>query len=211
MATHAAVFVDKDGTLINDLPYNVEPSRMQLAPGVLRGAALLTAQGFRLIVISNQPGVALGLHAEHDLEAVHEWLARAFDRCGVPLAGMYWCPHHPRGLVPEYSVGCDCRKPAPGLILRAASEHDIALERSWFIGDILDDIEAGRRAGCRTVLIDNGNETAWRRSPLRTPDHVAMSFGAAADWIVEIASRASGAARAPGRRTAPAGYRASSG
>jgi histidinol phosphatase-like enzyme len=86
--------------------------------------------------------------------------------------------------VPRYTTACVCRKPEPGLIHTAARAHALALERSWFVGDILDDVEAGRRAGCRTVLIDNGNETQWRRSPLRWPDHVAADLAEAADAII---------------------------
>jgi len=98
----------------------------------------------------------------------------------VPLAGFYYCPHHPEGKIAQYSKTCDCRKPRPGLILRAARERDINLAQSWFIGDILDDIEAGHRAGCRTVLIDNGNETEWVRSPGHQPDWVVFDLVQAA-------------------------------
>ena len=101
----------------------------------------------------------------------------------MSLDGFYYCPHHPDGIVPRYAVACDCRKPEPGLIHPAAREHDLALGESWFIGDILDDVEAGRRAGCRTVLIDNGNETEWKRSPLRRPDLVARDLAEAAQFI----------------------------
>jgi histidinol phosphatase-like enzyme len=98
---------------------------------------------------------------------------------------VYWCAHDARGSVSPYNRTCDCRKPAPGMLLRAAREHDLALQRSWFIGDILDDVEAGRRAGCRTVLIDNGNETVWRRGPLREPHLVAADMHRAALAIRE--------------------------
>ena len=100
--------------------------------------------------------------------------------CGATLSGLYWCPHDAQGTVAPYNCACDCRKPAPGMLLRAAREHGLALERSWFIGDILDDVEAGRRAGCRTVLIDNGNETVWRRGALREPHVVAADMYRAA-------------------------------
>lgn len=190
----AAVFLDKDGTLVQDLPYNVQPHLIRLAPGALRGACALAAAGYRLVVVSNQPGVALGLHAETALEGVRAWLSETFGAHGVSFTGIYWCPHHPRGLVREYAHACDCRKPQPGLLLRAACQHGIALERSWFIGDILDDVEAGRRAGCRTILLDNGNETQWVRSPLRTPHHLVGDLGAAADLILANAALAAGRA-----------------
>jgi histidinol-phosphate phosphatase family protein len=165
-----AVFLDKDGTLIEDVPHNVDPGRMQLMPGVAEGLRILDRAGYRLIVISNQPGVALGYFSEAALQPVAERLHSLFMTISAPLAGFYYCPHHPEGTVADYRrMACICRKPSPGLIFRAAFEHKIDLYRSWFVGDILDDIEAGRRAGCRTILIDNGHETEWLLTPPRRP------------------------------------------
>ncbi len=178
-----AVFLDKDGTLIEDVPYNVDPARIRLGAGAADGLPRLHAAGFRLIVVSNQSGVARGLFAEEALRAVHERLRELLAGLGVPLDGFYYCPHHPDGIVPRYAVACRCRKPQPGLIVSAARAHGIAPGRSWLIGDILDDIEAGRRAGCRTVHLDNGHETEWRRSALRRPDLVAADLAEAARLI----------------------------
>jgi len=181
--TRRAVFLDKDGTLIDDVPYNVDPDRIRLAVGASEGLPHLQAAGFRLIVISNQSGVARGLFAEAALEAVRERLTQLLADIGVELDGFYYCPHHPDGVVPEYAVACHCRKPQPGGILAAAQTHGIALEESWFVGDILDDVEAGRRAGCRTLLLDNGHETEWKRTPWRWPDLVARDLAEAARLI----------------------------
>ena len=181
---NAAAFLDKDGTLIEDVPYNVNPALIRLTQGAAAGLARLHAAGYALIVISNQSGVALGRFTEGALAAVERRLRELLAEAGVPLAGFYYCPHHPGGVVPGYSMACTCRKPAPGLLHRAAEEHGIDLARSWFLGDILDDVEAGRRAGCRTVLIDNGNETEWVRSPLRWPDVIAADLDEAARRIV---------------------------
>ncbi|MFO0892952.1 MAG: HAD family hydrolase [Isosphaeraceae bacterium] len=181
----AAIFLDKDGTLVEDVPYNVDPDRIRLAPGVAEGLPRLHAVGYRLFVISNQSGVALGRFSEEDLVPVRERLGSLLADLGVPLAGFYYCPHHPRGVVSGYARACRCRKPLPGLITRAALERGIDLPNSWFIGDILDDVEAGRRAGCRTVLIDNGNETEWQRSPWRWPHAVASDLDHAACLIGE--------------------------
>lgn len=167
--THAAVLFDKDGTLLDDVPYNVDPALMRFAPGAGDALALLAARGFRLFVISNQGGVALGRFPYDALAEMEAHLSRMFDACGVTLDGAYWCPHHPEGVVARYTYRCACRKPAPGLLLRAARDHAIDLSASWFVGDILDDIEAGTRAGCRTVLLDNGHETEWLRGPEREP------------------------------------------
>jgi histidinol-phosphate phosphatase family protein len=134
-------------------------------------------------VISNQSGVARGVFAEEALGPVRDRVRDLIANIGVELDGFYYCPHHPEGIVPPYTVACGCRKPEPGLLLSAARERGVALGESWFIGDILDDVEAGRRAGCRTVLIDNGNETEWRRSRLRRPDLVARDLAEAARLI----------------------------
>jgi histidinol-phosphate phosphatase family protein len=183
MMSEPAVFLDKDGTLIEDVPFNVDPKRIRLAPGAAQGLRRLHAAGYRLIVISNQSGVALGHFPEAALSAVHRRLEELLAKLGVPLAGFYYCPHHPDGIVPEIAIACECRKPRPGLIIAAARAQDIDLEWSWFVGDILDDVEAGRRAGCRTVLLDNGHETEWQRAPLRWPHYLAADLSEAARLI----------------------------
>lgn len=175
-----AVFLDKDGTIIEDVPYNVDPGQMRLAAGAGEGLRMLHEAGYRLIVVSNQSGVARGLFPERALDHVRECLAELLENAGAALDGFYYCPHHPDGEVAEYAVTCDCRKPAPGLILRAAAEQDIDLAASWLVGDILNDVEAGRRAGCRTILLDNGNETEWQLSRERLPDHLAADLAQAA-------------------------------
>ena len=175
-----AVFLDKDGTIIEDVPYNVDPARMRLSPGARTGLRMLHEAGYRLIVVSNQSGVARGYFPERALAGVAVCLAELLEGADVKLDGFYYCPHHPDGVVPEYAVECDCRKPAPGLILQAAAEHDIDLSASWFVGDILNDVEAGRRAGCQTILLDNGGETEWQLSRDRLPDHLAADLVEAA-------------------------------
>ncbi len=170
-----AIFLDKDGTLIEDVPYNVDPALIRLYPDVPEALRLLRAAGYRLIVISNQAGVARGYFEESALKGVRETLYRLLAAEGVPLDGFYYCPHHPGGVVAAYAVACECRKPSPGMILRAAREHGVDLAGSWMAGDILNDVEAGNRAGCRTVLIDNGNETEWVAGEGRKPDLVART------------------------------------
>lgn len=182
-----AVFLDKDGTLIDDVPYNVDPARIVLATGAAEGAAALHAAGYALVVVTNQSGVAHGLFEEDALGPV-EGRLRAL--LGVPLAGFYHCPHHPAGSVAGYAMTCDCRKPQPGMLRRAAAELSLDLAGSWMVGDILNDVEAGNRAGCRTVLIDNGNETEWRDDRWRRPDHVVGTMAQAASAILAERRRA---------------------
>jgi histidinol-phosphate phosphatase family protein len=184
LAKPQAVFLDKDGTLIEDVPYNVDPAQIRLEPGAIEGLRLLRDAGFRLIVVSNQPGVAHGFFAEAALAGVDKRLRELLTAGGVALDGFYHCPHHPKGSVADYARVCDCRKPQPGMLHRAARHHGIDLARSWIVGDILNDVEAGHRAGCRTVLLDNGHETEWLLSDLRRPDHVARDLAAAARLIL---------------------------
>ena len=177
-----AVFIDKDGTLVENVPYNVDPALLRFTPHAIPALRRLADAGFLLVVVSNQPGVA---QQRFGLPALQE-LANALDgrlrRAGVPLAGFYVCPHAPAG--EPFGGRCRCRKPAPGLLLEAAREHGIDLTRSWMVGDILDDVEAGWRAGCGSVLMDVGNETEWRWSPIRIPDfRVADLAGAAASIL----------------------------
>ncbi len=176
----AAVFLDKDGTLLVDVPYNVEPELMQLAPGAFEALQIFARIGVPVYVISNQSGVALGRFPVEALNVVEMRLHELVKRCGASLSGIYWCPHHPQGSIAPYKRSCSCRKPSPGMLLAAADDHHIALDSSWFIGDILDDVEAGNRAGCRTILLDNGNETVWRRGPYREPFCVAGDLQQAA-------------------------------
>jgi D-glycero-D-manno-heptose 1,7-bisphosphate phosphatase len=171
-----AVFFDKDGTLVENLPYNADPSRIALTAHAAEAIGALAAAGYRLIVVSNQPGVALGYFGAGDLYAVEARLRELLPS----LNAFYYCPHKP-------AAGCKCRKPASGLLLRAAREHGVRLDRSWMVGDILDDIEAGRRAGCRTVLVDNGNETEWQLSEPRRPHRVVGDLFQAAAHILEAA------------------------
>ncbi len=184
--SNRAVFFDKDGTLVQNLPYNVNPDRIRLAPKAAKALRLLHQSGYRLVVASNQSGVARGYFKEDALKAVEERLrALLKEEAGAPLEGFYYCPHHPEGLVPEYTIACHCRKPEPGMLLKAAYELDIDLTQSWMVGDILNDVEAGNRAGCRTILIDNGNETEWALSSYdRQPDFIVTDLLEAARAIL---------------------------
>ena len=188
MHRRSAIFLDKDGTVLIDVPYNVDPDKMYPAPGALAALQQLARLDWPLIVVSNQSGLALGRFAQPALAQMRTRLEQMFEASGARLHDFYHCPHHPQGSVPAYTRDCSCRKPEPGMLLRAAADHDIDLQHSWMVGDILNDVEAGRRAGCRTILIDNGNETEWQMSPLRTPDFVVTDMEAAAHIIIACAS-----------------------
>ena len=120
---------------------------------------------------------------ESFLQEAHRHIASRVEAGGGRIAGFYFCPHHPDGTVPRYAVDCFCRKPQPGILLKAAREREIDLRASWLIGATLHDVEAGNRAGCRTLLIDNGTETEWRLGPRRVPTRIAPDLHAAAVLI----------------------------
>lgn len=179
-----AIFIDKDGTLLRDIPYNIDTNRIVFEETARESLRLFKAHGYLLIMISNQSGIARGYFDEDDLEGVKQYIQREFARVGAGFDGFYFCPHHPCGIVDKYSIPCTCRKPEPGMLFKAADEHGIDLCQSWMIGDILHDVEAGNRAGCKTILINNGNETEWRRGPYREPDYRVSNLLQAAEVIL---------------------------
>ncbi len=178
MKKNAAIFLDKDGTLIPDIPYNVNPGLITLATDAIEGLKMLDNKGYKLIVVSNQSGIARGYFAEEAMIGVKEKLEQLLALHQIKLSGFYYCPHH--------TTNCTCRKPQPGMLLEAANDHQIDLERSWMIGDILNDVEAGNRAGCSSVLIDNGNETEWLTGPYRNPTLKCASINEAAHHILSL-------------------------
>lgn len=172
-----AIFIDKDGTLISDVPYNVNPQLIRFEDYAFESLYLLQQKGYFIIIVSNQPGVALGYFKEEDLKAVEEKIKESLLENKVMLHGFYYCPH-------AENEGCNCRKPKPGLFFKAAKDLDIDLSKSWMIGDILNDVEAGKRSNCKTILIDNGNETEWIQNKQRVPHYMVNHLKAAAEIIL---------------------------
>jgi len=156
-----------------------------------RALRSLKEAGFQLIVISNQTVIARGLITEQEVYAIHADMEQLLQHAGAPhLDGFYFCPHHPNAMLPAYRIACKCRKPRPGLLLRAAREHNLNLGASFMVGDRITDIIAGARAGCRTVLVQTGKhqappiETAEPLDESVQPDHVCADLRAAAEWIL---------------------------
>jgi len=179
-----AVFFDKDGTLVEDVSPNTDTSLVRFYPGVFTALRWLERAGFVLIIATNQGGIAEGRCSEADVRRIHAYLHCRLADEGITLGGFYYCPHRADGIVAPYAVPCLCRKPQPGLLLQAGRDLDLDMGESWMVGDILHDVEAGRRAGCRTVLVNNGHETEWRLTPTRQPDHLTPTVLAAAELIV---------------------------
>jgi len=180
MSGTAAVFLDKDGTLVDDVPYNVDPALIRLTHGAGEGLRMLRDAGFRLFVVSNQSGVARGYFAEEALGPVEARVRELLGAQGVEIEAFRWCPHHPEGTIERYRMACDCRKPRPGMITSLAAEHGIDLACSWMVGDTPADVEAGRLAGCRTIFVDGRADAG----PGLAPDHVVGDLAQAARIIV---------------------------
>ena len=160
-----AAFLDKDGTLMEDIPYNSDPALFAFSPGVVEGLLLLANSGFRLVIISNQSGVARGLFDFSALEPMEARLREMFTTEGLELAGVYWCPHFPGAVHPQFGVACGCRKPAPGMLLAAAQELSLDTHASWMIGDRDSDVQAAHNAGCHSAFLNNSVNQGIDPSP----------------------------------------------
>ena len=148
-----AVFLDRDNTIIEDAGYIGDPSLVRLLPGVEQAIKSLQAAGYKIVVVTNQSGVARGLLTEAMLEKIHDELRRQLALKEAYLDAIYYCPYHPEGTVEGYVIDSGLRKPKPGMLLKAAGEMDLNLSGSWMVGDSPRDIEAGQRAGCRTIRV----------------------------------------------------------
>jgi len=156
-----AVFLDRDGTLIVDRKGLLRAEELELLPGVAEAVAQLNQRGWRTIVVTNQPVIANGLCSEADLGRIHDELRNLLGRKGAFLDRIYFRPHHPeKGVVgerPELKLDCDCRKPKPGMIMRAAQELNLDLSACWMIGDATADLQTARNAGVRSILVRTGH------------------------------------------------------
>lgn len=183
--TNQAVFLDRDGTINKDVGYLSDPEKLNLLPRVAETIKMLNGAGFKVIIVSNQSGVARGFFSEEVVNEINTKLERELLKKEAFVDGTYFCPHHPEIGTPPYRKNCNCRKPKPGLLLQAAKDHEIELSRSYTVGDEIKDIEAGVRAGCKTVLVLTGKE---RDMPKRDwnvrPDYIAKNLHDAACWIL---------------------------
>lgn len=146
-----AVFIDRDGTLIQEREYLADPDGVELVPGVPRALKDLRAAGYALVVVTNQSGIARGLYREEDYRAVAERVDAELAEAGAPVDATYYCPHHP-----EFTGPCGCRKPGTDLHRRAARDLGLVLERSWFMGDKVKDVLPARTLGGEGILVRTG-------------------------------------------------------
>ena len=157
-----AVFLDRDGTIIEDVGFLHTPLELRLLPGAARAITVLREVGFLVVIVSNQSGIARGYLTEEGLGEIHSALRDELRAHGTDVDAIYYCPHLPDGTVGEYARECECRKPSPGMLLRAARELSIDLSSSFAVGDSERDVLAGRNAGCCTILLggESAEETA---------------------------------------------------
>jgi len=151
-----AIFLDRDGVVIEDSHYLGNSARVRLVPGAAETIAELNRAGWAVVIVTNQSGVARGLFPLEAVGAVHDHLAGLLRGHGARIDAFHFCPHHPEADVPAFRLDCECRKPKPGMLCRAAAELGLDLAESWMIGDRESDLEAGAAAGCRTVLVRTG-------------------------------------------------------
>ncbi|MDE0904009.1 MAG: D-glycero-beta-D-manno-heptose 1,7-bisphosphate 7-phosphatase [Planctomycetota bacterium] len=174
-----AVFLDRDGTLIEEVDYLADPAGVVLIPGAAQALKNLAQAGYKLVLVTNQSGVARGLLDEGKLAQIHERLSDLLHGEGTGLDGIYACIHHP-----EFGSPCDCRKPQPGMLLQAAEDLQLDLKRSWMIGDAARDLEAGKRAGARSLLVRTGKGSVLARERKDEGITVTEDLGEAARWIL---------------------------
>lgn len=183
-----AVFLDRDGTVNEEVGYLRSLDLLKLIPGAAAAIGRLNRAGYKVVLVTNQSGVARGYFSESLVDAAHDLLAGMLKNEGAFFDGVYYCPHHPTAGNSKHTVLCDCRKPATGLIDRAVKDLDIDRARSFVIGDKWSDVELGHRAGVRSILVrsgfapdDPGNK---RPSHVDDPEFTAHDLAEAVDWII---------------------------
>lgn len=166
-----AIFIDRDGTLNEDIGYVSTPDELILYPWAAEAVRLVNHSGFKAIVITNQSGIARGMYTEETLAAIHERMITELAREGARIEAVYYCPHHPNIGTLDFSKNCDCRKPRTGMLETAAREHKIDLKRSFVIGDKSSDILLARNAGAVPLLVLTGYGRETLADPEQWPCH----------------------------------------
>ncbi|MDD5475165.1 MAG: HAD family hydrolase [Syntrophales bacterium] len=177
-----AVFFDRDGTINEEVGYLSRMDQLILYPEAAPAIRMVNESGMKAVVVTNQSGVARGFFDEAFIAEVHDRINELLGAAGSRIDGFYHCPHHPEGGISGYTIICDCRKPHPGMLYRAALELEIDLGRSYMVGDTLKDIEAAERAGARGVLVRTGYGMYQPVSNL--PAHIADNVFDAVNWIL---------------------------
>ena len=187
-----AIFLDRDGTLNVEKDYLYKIEDFEFIPGAEKAIRQLKEAGFLVVVVTNQSGIGRGYYEQGDVIRLHEYIQEELRRLNTEIDAFYFCPHHPEKGMGEYRKACNCRKGAPGMLLQAATEHNIDLQRSYMIGDKLADIEAGEAAGCNTILVSTGYGARTRNLMEQGRTVVAKDLLAASELIVSTIIEKSG-------------------
>ncbi len=184
-----AVFLDRDGTLIEESGYLDRLERLEFFPFTVDAVRVLNRAGFATVIITNQGGIARGIVRESFVSEAHRHIADRVEAGGAKIDAFYYCPHHPDGVVEPYRTACDCRKPQPGLLRRAAKDLDLDLARSFVVGDRWHDLAAGQAVGARGVLVRTGIGLSEEATPQAgtVPAAVVDNLMDAAAWILQQA------------------------
>lgn len=189
---HPAVFLDRDGTITRERGHICDPDDLELLPGSADAIRRLREGGWRVVVVTNQSHVARGVVTEADLQQMHRRLRELLDREGAAVDAVYHCPHHPEGTVAQYAVECDCRKPRPGLLQRAAVDLGLDLPQSVMVGDAARDVQAGWAAGVRACfLVRTGHGGAAQHEAHGATEVVDNLAGAAEQIRKKVLRRSS--------------------
>jgi D,D-heptose 1,7-bisphosphate phosphatase len=174
---NCAVFLDRDGVITEDPPhYAHRLDQLRIIPGSAEAIQRLNVHNFRVIVISNQSGVARGYYQEEDVKIFNDRMDFLLEKEGAHIDAIYYCPHHPDAIIERYKIDCDCRKPKPGMILDAAQKYSIDIQNSFVVGDKWSDIIAGRAAGSRTVLVLTGHGKDEYQDAMGSADFIASDL-----------------------------------
>lgn len=186
---HRAVFLDRDGTINEEVGYLRDLEDLRLIPGAGEAIRLLNEAELKVVLVTNQSGVARGYFPESLVHDAHERLEQMLREQGARIDAVYYCPHHPTAGTSGFTIKCDCRKPGTGLIDRAARDLDIDVKRSYVVGDKWSDVELGQRAGAHSILVQSGfaPDDPGNRRPahISDPDFIAHTILEAAEWILE--------------------------
>ncbi|MBE0535774.1 MAG: HAD-IIIA family hydrolase [Phycisphaerae bacterium] len=180
---NAAIFLDRDDTIIEDPGYINDPDQVKLLPGASEALSQLKKMDYKLVVVTNQSAVARGMVSEEVLEEIHERLRKLLGRKRVYLDGVYYCPYHPDAAIPRYRRDSDFRKPNPGMLFQAAEELALDLSQSWMIGNSYSDVAAGVSAGCRTILIRSSINPPTKNPGDPDPDKIAVNIKEAVNIV----------------------------
>lgn len=176
---YKTVFIDRDGTINVNVEYLDTPDNFQMYPGVAEGIKKLQDAGFKILVVTNQSGIARGFFTEETLNKIHERMKNELSEKNASIDGLYYCPHHP-------DDNCDCRKPKTAMFEKAIKDHDVDVSQSFIIGDRMMDVEAGKKIGCKTILVPERKKMVEieRKNSSVKPDYICDDFSSAVSWIL---------------------------